>query len=1126
MPQTERPLRSLAIFGLAALAAVLSTAWTRGLTVDPAVGSGIWSWRAFGGNLLLFFGIVLAVTWLATPRRHRLARAPARPDPIGAVPASDPADMSSDLLQALLATSPAGMGLSTFDGKARYVSQNWTDMMGYTLADLPDGNMIHIYDDPADREAYVALLKREGRARNHELRLRRKDGSLLWVILDGTVVNVGGETLIVAWVYDIDALKQRADQIRTVAEQEQRAILDASPMGIAFVADDRMLRCNQMLVTLFGYPDRGALEAVSLAALFSDRADLVRLARRSARRLGKGERYRGEWRLVNADGTTFWADLTAMRLAVPGGTSVTMWMVENVTERKERERRIADREALFGLLLESSPAGLALTTHDGQMRFATEMWKRSCGVDDESFRAIEAGQLYADPADRAAYLEVLQRDGQVIDREIRARHRDGHDFWSRVSSKLVRVGNETLIAAWMQDISWRKERDRLLEEAQTALRVAVDEHRAIFETSSVGIVFLKNRIVIRCNRRLEEIFGYPPGGLDGVPARVWYDSDEAYAEAGKGYATALAGLISVREQRLVRRDGSKFWARVSGRAIDPTDPARGFVSIYEDFTVQREAIEALRIANDEQNAIFKAATSGIALIKDRIIGSCNRQLEALFGYGPGEFRGKPTRLWYATDEEHAAIGREIRIDFGRGEAHRSERQVIRKDGTPFWCRFSGRLLDPAEPDRGAVWMVEDVTDEREAAAALLRAKELAEQATREKSMFLANMSHEIRTPMNAIIGLSHLALQTELTARQRDYVKKVHDAGTSLLGIVNDILDFSKVEAGKLDVESTRFVLDQMLDRVSSLVAQRAYDKGLELLFDVAPDVPQGLLGDPLRLGQVLINLVGNAIKFTERGQIEVRVRTLALVGDRVDLHFEVHDTGIGMSEDQSARLFRAFTQVDGSATRKYGGTGLGLTISKRLVELMGGRIGVQSVSGQGSTFAFNVQLGIDEHVAVRQRVLPKELNGMRVLVADDNAAAREILSEQLRVLSFDVSAVESGATALQALRDADRDGPFGALFLDWKMPGMDGVETARRMGTDPPLRHPPRVIMVTAFAHEEVRTEAEAAGIHAFLSKPVGRSALVDTLVGLFAPQHGTVAAQAMPLSATRPDLTGVRVL
>jgi len=539
----------------------------------------------------------------------------------------------------------------------------------------------------------------------------------------------------------------------------------------------------------------------------------------------------------------------------------------------------------------------------------------------------------------------------------------------------------------------------------------------------------------------------------------------------------------------------------------------------------QDAQAALRAASDEQQAVFESATVGIALIRNRVIESCNRKLEELFGYRSGEFAGKPTRAWYTSEEEYHRGGEEVYAQLARGETHQREQQLQRKDGSRFWCRLSGRAVDPADPAKGTVWIIDDVTVEHEASAAMREARRLAEEATHAKSGFLANMSHEIRTPMNAIIGLSHLALKTSLDAKQRDYVSKIHNAGTSLLGIINDILDFSKVEAGKLNIESAPFRLDEVLDTASSLVAQNAADKGLELVFDVAPDVPQGLIGDPLRIGQIVTNLLSNAIKFTERGEIGVRIRCAEHTGEKVQLRVEVADTGIGMTREQAARLFQAFSQADGSTTRKYGGTGLGLAISRRLVEMMGGTIWVESEPGVGSTFGFTAWLGVGGEDAGRRRVLPAALNRARALVVDDNPSAREILGELLRTLGLSVGAVASGEEALDSISAADADHPFDLVLLDWKMPGLDGIETTRRIRSGRTAAHPLRLVMVTAFGREDLRAEAEAAGIDAFLVKPVSRSTLVDALVGLFAPEEAEIAHAAAAADAP-PALAGARVL
>ncbi|MDN3577757.1 response regulator [Chitinimonas viridis] len=382
--------------------------------------------------------------------------------------------------------------------------------------------------------------------------------------------------------------------------------------------------------------------------------------------------------------------------------------------------------------------------------------------------------------------------------------------------------------------------------------------------------------------------------------------------------------------------------------------------------------------------------------------------------------------------------------------------------------------------------------------ALRRAMLVAENASKLKSEFLANMSHEIRTPMNAVIGMAYLALKTELTAKQHDYVSKIHKAGVSLLTVLNDVLDFTKIEAGKLEMENVEFSLDEVLSNVATVTGQKAQDKSLEYLFQVPPNIPRHLVGDPLRLGQVLINLANNAIKFTERGEIHLSCRLVSHHAGGVTLEFAVRDSGIGMTPQQAAQLFQPFTQADGSTTRKYGGTGLGLTICKRLVNMMGGEIRLESEVGIGSTFRFTASFGIARDTKPAPSARPVALQGLRALVADDNPVACEILADALLNLSIGADTARDGAEALLAIHDADADEPYDVVFCDWKMPRLDGIEVAEALNRAQ-LRHPPKFVLVTAFGREEVRQHAEAAAVDGFLLKPINLSSLVDTLMPLF---------------------------
>jgi two-component system sensor histidine kinase/response regulator len=560
-----------------------------------------------------------------------------------------------------------------------------------------------------------------------------------------------------------------------------------------------------------------------------------------------------------------------------------------------------------------------------------------------------------------------------------------------------------------------------------------------------------------------------------------------------------------------------------------------------ELAAQKDAIQA---TETWYLKIIESSPDGMLILDaDGSIILANPQIEAIFGYARGELLGNKVEMLVPQSVRPHHVG--LRSSFTRDSRARlmgtgiDRLHGVRKDGSEFPVEVGlARLPDVGGRGDCVCAAVRDVTERRRAEDEVRRARELAEDATRAKSEFLANMSHEIRTPMNAIIGMSHLALQTTLDKKQRNYIEKVNRSAENLLGIINDILDFSKIEAGKMSMEQVAFRLEDVLDHVANLIGMKAEDKSLELLFNCGSEVPTALVGDPLRLGQVLVNLCSNAVKFTEAGEIILGVEQVQPVqqpvqqhGAEVELHFWVHDSGIGMTPEQCAKLFQSFSQADSSTTRKYGGTGLGLAISRTLVELMQGRIWVESTPGEGSTFHFHAKFTQQAEPMPRRMYSAEELMGVRVLVVDDNATAREILSTMARRFGLEVDVARDGLEGLHMVQAAHaKQLAYEVVLMDWKMPVMDGVEAVRRLQSLHEGRLP-AVIMVTAFGRDEAMGAAQSRGakVNAVLTKPITSSTLLEAVgeaLGRGRIAHTRSESKAQGQQQHLAQLRGARVL
>jgi len=659
--------------------------------------------------------------------------------------------------------------------------------------------------------------------------------------------------------------------------------------------------------------------------------------------------------------------------------------------------------------------------------------------------------------------------------------------------------------------------------AQEHLRDSEERFRRIFEDTAQAITLVEDGRFVAANRaslallgfdRLDQLVGRTP--TDISPERQ-PDGDLSALKVEAVIAAAVTKGWHRFEWEHLRADGTAFPAEVLVTAMRRDGKDQLHV-VWRDITAEKQAerdlavyrehlereveartaelratAAALRAANDEQQALFEAASVGIVYVRNRVIVSCNPTMERLFGHAPGEMAGRSTRSWYADDATFDVVGETISAALTGQGLYREERELLRIDGASFWARLSAQAIDPADPGKGLVCVVEDISEVRASIEALKAARALAEDAARIKSDFLANMSHEIRTPMNAIIGLTHLLQRAVTDRRQSEQLAKIATAAHHLLGIINDILDFSKIEANKLTLDFADFEVDTLIGNICSLIGDKADAKRIELVVQVHA-LPPVLYGDGMRLGQILLNFASNAVKFTEQGAIALRARVVGERASDLIVRFEVADTGIGLSDDQKARLFQAFEQADTSTTRKYGGTGLGLAISRRLAELMGGRIGVESSPGHGSTFWIEVPLGRARGTDSRpaRRI---ETRGLSVLVVDDLPEAIEAGVGILETLGLAVAAVSSGAAALVAVSEAEAAGtPFDLALIDLRMPGMDGLEVGRRLAAMPLARQPAR-LLVTAYGNGIGPGALEAAGFFELLHKPLTASALFDAI-------------------------------
>jgi two-component system sensor histidine kinase/response regulator len=808
-----------------------------------------------------------------------------------------------------------------------------------------------------------------------------------------------------------------------------------------------------------------------------------------------------------------WFAVVANRFAWDGPARVVLRR-EEISDRKRLGSALRERDARFRRILDEAPVALWMTDEHASCTFVSQAWLEFTGRRLED----ELGEGWAEslhPDDRqscVAAFEEAFRTKTAFEREFRFRRADGEYRWmiDRGKPRFKATGEFAGYIGSCLDITQRRSAERAVEEASA-------RKDAIFESALDCIMTLDAAgRILEWNPAAERTFAVSAAEALGkslgeafVPTSRRSSHDDALARfLAQGADERFIGRHF--EMPAMRADGSEFRAELSIMPVRSSGTAR-FTVFLRDVTERKRASDALEQERLQFRQVIANAPVAMALL-DRNLRYLTHSNQWLKDYG---LEGRSIiglshyEVFPGTSEEWRAV--HLRALAGE-VVSKAEDQIEQPDGTKVYVRWVVQPWYTADRQIGGIVIATDNLNE------LVAAREAALETARIKSGFLATMSHEIRTPINGVIGMSGLLLETDLSHEQKEFARAVRASAEALLTIVNDILDFSKVEAGKLELEMLDFELRDIVEGVTELLAESVDQKGLELACLVDRDVPELLCGDPGRLRQVMTNLLGNAIKFTEHGEVVVRVSVDQSTDDAVVIRVTVKDTGIGVEPEALDRLFKAFSQADGTMTRKYGGTGLGLAISKQLTELMGGEIGVDSEPGKGSSFWFTARLG--KVAQSEKRDAPSnDLEGLRALIVDDSAAIRATLAQKLSWIGMRSTSAADGPRALELLRGAAMGGePFDLAILDLQMPGMDGLELARIVKADPVLSSLP-LVMLTGFSERSHADEAKEVGIASYLIKPTKQSQLQHCLSAVMAKHRASVGLRPGPSSTVHDE-------
>jgi len=993
--------------------------------------------------------------------------------------------------------SAAGVIRATLDGTIIDCNQAALRFLGYdSVEQLKTLRIRDLYYDPEDREIMLARLRKEKTLTAYEYRFLRKDATSAWLLANMTLAAEDGQEIIEGTLVDISERKRAEEKLRH-REAELRDALRAAQMGVwNWTLGTDTVTWDEGLFRIAGRdPKLPAPSYTEQAEMFAPES-LQRLKAAMENTLATGAPCELDVEMVLPDGSKKWViSRGEPRRDVKGRITWLRGTLQDITERV----RSQEVKALLASIVESSDDAIIGKALDGTIL----SWNKGA----ENLYGYSAGEVIGRPisilapADRRneipEILERIRRGEKVAHFETVRRRKDGTlvDVSVTVSPIVSANGEVTGAAMIAHDISERKR-----AEAELMFKTALLEAES--ETTIDGILVVdETGKIASYNRQFALMFGVPEDQQGQNDRPVLEHVLPLFADSAR-FLELVDYLYEHREKKcrdeIVLVDGRTL-DRYSAPLVDSRGVYRARVWYFRDITERKRAEERLRKLS---RAVEQSPAAVMITDVHGAIEYVNPKFTQITGYTAAEVKGQNPHI-LKSGKQPAVVYEELWRTILAGGEWRGEFANRKKSGEIYWESAS---IVPIRDSAGAIThflaVKEDITERKRAEEELHRAKEAAEAANRAKSQFLANMSHEIRTPMNGVIGMAGLLLDTELSLEQRRYAEIVRSSGEALLAVINDILDFSKIEARRLNLECADFDLRSVLEYAASLVGIKTTEKKLELVCEVVPGTPCLLRGDAGRLRQVLVNLLGNAVKFTPQGEVAVTVHVDSEDERTATLHFTVRDTGIGFRQEQASVLFEPFVQADGSKTRRYGGTGLGLTISKQLVEMMGGQIGVRSQEGKGATFWFTAAFEKQPAASAPTRGIQPDLGDARVLVVDDNATNRNLLCTLLRSWGCRPEESADAGSALSVLKQAARTSePFQIAILDMDLPDMDGVDLGRQIATDPEFE-PTALYLMTGFGRFVDGTRLQAMGFAGQIAKPIWERKLLETL--LAASTHG----------------------